>query len=193
MSEFKFLFLNAPPRAGKDLTASTLAEISSRFHPVKFAEPLYNSIPVMFGIPMDHWDYLYQNHKEDPRQELRGMTPRKAMIWLSEDVMKPKFGNDVFGHSLMNKVRGLMRTVPSDTIFVASDSGFLSEAVPVLYHFGTDNCMKLNINRPGCTYDGDSRSYWSSAGLHEVHIDNDSTVEDFKRTISQMVADYYHH
>jgi hypothetical protein len=43
--------------------------------------------------------------------------------------------------------------------FIFSDSGFAEEAVPVISLVGIDNALVIELDRPGCSFVGDSRGY----------------------------------
>lgn len=153
----RVVLLNGPPRCGKDTAALGLANsLRGICTPIlhKFAEPLAAAVRGMFGITQSRWDYLYTTAKEVPTGELLGMSPREAMIWVSEDVMKPKFGDEVFGTLAAEKISKMNRGV-----VVISDCGFDAEILPVADVVGWGSILILSIYRPGCTYAKDSRSY----------------------------------
>jgi len=183
----KFIFLNAPPRSGKDTAADYLSHFMIRTFPVKFASPLYNSVREVFGLTKDEWNLLYNHHKEDCLEQLRGMSPRQAMIWMSEDVIKPKFGSDFFGHAMVNR----LRNISDDAIVIASDSGFHSEAVPVMDFVGAENCFHVTIERDGCDFSNDSRSLWGDNRLgNRYHtISNNGTKDEFYRELKTLMND----
>ena len=91
--------------------------------------------------------------KDVPHRALMGMTPREAYIWYSEEVMKPKFGKDVFGKMFVQD-----NADKRGPIFV-SDSGFEEEAYAVVEHFGMNNVMLVRLHREGHDFSRDSRSH----------------------------------
>lgn len=179
-AEHKIVLLNGPPRCGKDTAAMGLlnhfhSQKRNAYHH-KFASPLADGLRGMFGIDPGRWMYLYATAKEEACDELLGMSPREAMIWLSEDVMKPEFGGDVFGRLAANAIT----TLPSGTI-VISDCGFPKEIVPValLPSVGWRNLLIVNVHRPGCSFKGDSRGYISPENLRTAVLSSDYGDDGF--------------
>jgi hypothetical protein len=172
----KILFLNGPPRSGKDTLGRTVfLEFNARQH--KMAEPLGAGVPAMFGIHPDRWRVMREAEKDVPQADLMGWTPRQAMIWLSEEVMKPRFGDDIFGRIATNELAKMQTTTE---LTIITDSGFKEECVPVVKKFGNKNCFLVRLHRDGCSYVGDSRSYLdlSDYGVNSFDFDNNSDIKD---------------
>lgn len=166
----RVVLLNGPPRCGKDTAAMGLVRgLQGICVPVhhKFATPLAAGVQGIFGVSRSRWDYLYATAKETPTPELLGMSPREAMIWLSEEVMKPKFGKDVFGRIAAEQI-----AMMKDAVVVISDCGFAEEIIPVAREVGWENILIVNIYRPGCTYASDSRSYITPDLLYAASAEN---------------------
>lgn len=139
----------------------------------------------MFGIHYDDWLRMYLHEKETPQPCLMGHSVRSAMIWLSESVMKPNFGNEVFGRIAVTTLHRL----PAH-IVVISDCGFESELRPVIDAFGRDNLLVLQIDRNGCTFANDSRNWVQIEGVKCVRVDNNGSVEDLARAVTQPVTQW---
>ena len=163
--------INGAKRSGKDTAADMIQNELirqygfSRVIQIKAAHPLFNSIPVLFGIDMFVWADMYTNHKETRVDSLGGMSPREAMIWLSEDVMKPKFGKDHFGKALGRLINRAKFNDRADAVIV-SDCGFVIEqqaALGLVYSESdddpNDDVFLIRTLRPGTSFDGDSREY----------------------------------
>ena len=101
------------------------------------------------------------------------MTLRQFYIHVSENVMKPLFGIDIFGRLAVEYIKNTTQKITT-----ISDSGFPDEAMPVVEHFGLDNVFLIRIHRNGCDFQGDSRSY-IDLPIKSVDIDNNGTQEDF--------------
>lgn len=156
-------FSNGPKSSGKDFTTEHLVEMddlpstNKKSTSLKFAKPLYDGLVAIFGLEEKEWEYVYNNHKDEPYDKLFGLTPRAAMIWLSEDALKPKFGKNVMGKLSVNQLKLLVDQGYERVHY--SDSGFKEEAIEVVSEVGADKCYLLRIEADGCTFDGDSRSY----------------------------------
>jgi hypothetical protein len=127
---------------------------------------------------------------EDPVAKLRpdkiffGLSPVQWLVWLSEEVMKPKFGSDYFG-----RIAARILSEPTQAPFTAiSDSGFRDEALPIAQTFGPKNCLVIQLHRPGKTFEGDSRSYieLSDVGVPLIELRNEYTLEIFKMQIVEL-------
>lgn len=152
--------LNGPPRCGKDTAALHLMNFYSNLRHRKMSAPLKDAIHRMFMLSHDTITELElpgnNALKDVPRLDLLGMSYRQALIWMSEECMKPRFGIDVFGKIMVNELQK-----PTAAPFtVISDSGFKDEALPIIKRYGANNVHLFRILRPGCDFGGDSRSYW---------------------------------
>ena len=154
----KAIFLNALKGSGKDSIADVMCERHINFKKMKFAEPLYKSIQEIFGLTPTEWSFMYENFKETPSDKLMGMSPRRAMVWLSEEVMKPQFGQSFYGDLAVQRIKTIQSKTPH-SVLVFSDSGMDYEALPVVEYLGPENCMLVHIHRNGCDHD-ESRFLW---------------------------------
>lgn len=142
--------------------------------------PLKRGVPrileVSFGINPDTWSTRYDTptSKDSPFPELLGATPRQLQIALSENYFKPIWGKEVFGRMLATRLQRLPISGGGKRIVVVSDSGFRSEAEPLVSEFGSENTFLVRLYRPGCTFDGDSRGYikLSDLGVREIEFEN---------------------
>lgn len=153
----KILFLNGPPRSGKD-TAAEYLHLHYDAYKVKFAKALKEGTHALFGLgalPDDH----FENAKNKPNAIFFGMSPRQAYIHVSENLVKPVMGSRFFGKVALETIK----RAESDghDLVVISDSGFADEAQPIIEYYGQGSTYLLRIlaDKRGCTFDGDSRSY----------------------------------
>jgi hypothetical protein len=152
---------------------------------LKFADPLRKAIPAMFGLSHAAWEDLYlTDKKEQPTDMLCGHSPRSAMIWLSEEVMKPTYGINIFGHLAVNQLRDMA----ADVIF--SDCGFTHELEPLEEHLGSRNMLIVRLHRPGKTFAGDSRGYIVATAIPTIDIHNDSHLDRLEELLVGAV-DYW--
>ncbi|MDB5415072.1 MAG: hypothetical protein JWR10_3407 [Rubritepida sp.] len=178
------VFVNGPPRAGKDTLANAVANrLGAR--PVKFAGVLKERTHAAYGLhyaPHGHFEAC----KDQPRDEFLGITPRQAYIAFSEQMMKPLHGAGVFGRMLLDDM--LFHKLAAG--FIVSDSGFAAEAAPVVERFGAINCLLLRIWRSGHDFSGDSRSYIELPSVETLEVSNNDTEALFRRIGLDAVQDW---
>lgn len=180
---FKFVFLNGPPRSGKDTCAKFLQCDPVDAVELKFSRPLKDGLQAIFDYDDAEREDL-EEIKEIPNSIFPGLSYREAQISLSEDWMKKTFGPEIFSQILIRSV--LTHFYDENQVFAISDSGFESEAEPVIRRFGPENCLLLRITRPGFTFKGDSRSY-ITLPCKTLPLINDSSVENLRFAVNSLV------
>lgn len=152
------IILNGPPRSGKDTAADIICDLleeqDQEMYDVKMARPAFTAIPHLFGIPLDRWYHMYDEEKNVPQPELHGMTPREALIWICEDVMKPKFGRDYFGQLAGD----IVARVSKNYWVTISDGGFPEEMKAVVDKAESPVYL-VHVHRTGRDFSLDSRGY----------------------------------
>lgn len=151
------IFINAEPHSGKD-TVARMIHKNTPLLPVmeKAAKPLYEAIGALFSLTPSEWASIYENAKEEPCEAIWEMTPREAMIWLSEEVSKPLFGDEFFGRLLGKRI--IRQTEERDTVFVVSDAGFVDEVKACIDMLDeTYRIDLIRVIRKGTSFHGDSR------------------------------------
>lgn len=181
----KFLFINGPRQSGKDTAVKFLVrEFGCRHY--KMAWPMKRAAPELLGLSQDDCNVYF----EDPAAKLRkcaaffGISPVEWLIWMSEDTMKRKFGNDYFG-----RIAARNLSEPTQAPFTAiSDSGFKDECIPVVKTFGPRNCHVFQLHRPGKSFEGDSRSYveLTDLGVPLTEVRNEHSLEIFQLQIIEL-------
>ncbi|QJT70592.1 UNVERIFIED_ASMBLY: hypothetical protein SD1_64 [Shigella phage 2019SD1] len=116
--------------------------------------------------------YNDREQKEKPQAILQGKSPRQFMIWISEEVMKPAFGEQYFGNRMVEQVHEMYR----DLAVVISDGGFTEEIKPLIKAGHEVHICRLH--REGFTFDGDSRNYIDLSGYHHRVKHYDFTMID---------------
>lgn len=186
----KFVLLNGPPGCGKDTAASQLIPYL-HFQHLKFAAPIKRMVCGLLNISMQELEEL----KDIPYPMLQldnGAivaeygTIRQLLISLSEEVLKPAYGNDFFGRALWNDAKK-----SSAKMFLVSDSGFASEAEYVINKAGHANVLVIRIGREGHSFEGDSRSYWDHPHVKIKTINNNLTKHDLTmRVLSAIIRQW---
>lgn len=159
----KLFILNGPAGVGKDTIADIMVETGVAKEKVSFKSPMFNVARGILSI--DEFDWLIENYnnreeKEKHQKILGGKSIREFMIWISESVMKPVFGDDVFGKRLAQSL--------GDGCYICSDGGFASEIKPLI-DAGVEVTL-IRLHRAGYTFDGDSRSYIHGVCAREVDV-----------------------
>lgn len=163
----KALLLNGPPRSGKDTIGRMLWAMAPDLGLVcgKFADPIVRFMSAVFSVDMRRDDL-----KDIPDNSLLGKTPREVAIAYSERFCKPLFGESYFGGEAVELLKR-METFGQQMV-VFTDSGFVSEAIPVLDHLGAANVLKVTLTRPGCSFVNDSRDHWTHLSIPELRFHN---------------------
>lgn len=163
----RIILLNGPPNSGKD----TLGEILSQrgygsLH--SFKERLITISLFISGVSITDWVQRYNNRelKETPWERLGGLSQREYLIRVSEEWLKPTFGEDYFGRAAAARIKeeGPFR---QDIIF--TDSGFPAEMEPL--RAVSNDIVLVRLHREGCTFAGDSRGYMYKVGDRQIDID----------------------
>jgi hypothetical protein len=176
----KIVFLNGPPRCGKDFAGQLLLLLDPGIRVDKFARKLKEATHALYGMPELAHD-AFEDRKDTPLPEFLALTPRQAYIAVSERYMKPMHGVDVFGRMLLKDLRSAWTGTA-----VITDSGFAAEAKPLLEWAGPANCTLVRIHREGCTFEGDSRSY-IDLPVRTIDIVNPGTKPEFLALLREAV------
>lgn len=180
----KLIILNAPKACGKDVAAEHLVKMYN-FHHVEFKTPVKELVKSFYSLTEKEHNHLYlRENKELPQDILHGKSIRDCYIHVSESVIKPMFGKDVFGVLLANSLE--------EGVSVASDGGFTEEVGAVAEVVGAENILIIQIHAEGKTFDGDSRSYLYVDGVRTVSVNNLFTpqfFEDVERVVINWLED----
>lgn len=184
MSMCPVIFLNGPPRCGKDTLAGHIARTLPGFKVVKFAAILKERTHALYGRPDLPHDY-FEEIKDTANALFLGLTPRDAYIAVSEKLLKPIHGKSVFGKLLLTQMKLEPETPRA---FIISDSGFSQEAFPIFSHFGERQCVLIRIHAEerGCTFEKDSRSY-IQLPFTSFDLNNNGTKDQFLSVGSLMI------
>lgn len=190
------IILNGPPGCGKDTIAKSICGIpqkrrcigSGAYHfdwctsaypctscgrsqPIlqrEFKAQLYKATADFYGIPLE-WLLAVatdRDLKEQPSVLLDGVSPRSALIRVSEQEMKPLHGLDYFGRQEAAEVARMHEGGMPHFDAIYSDGGFLEEVGPLLSVF-SKICI-IRLHRGGCSFKGDSRSHLYPVGLENI-------------------------
>ncbi len=190
----KILFLNGPPRSGKDTIAQYISETYKNIIHVKMANHLKNIAHILAGLTDIEIDY-FEDCKDYASVQLpykvdKGdfYTPREWYMHVAENIIKPSLGDDYFGRMLLKTILKEEGKHFRSQLFVVSDSGFLCEAEPIIAHQNGEDCYNIQIRRDGYNFNHDSRSYWSHPQVSEYHIDNSSEIPYLENRIDELMT-----
>lgn len=153
------VILNGPAGCGKDTLADLIVQRLS-FTKRQFKDALYEHTAKYFEVGLDEFIRFARERELKDSTSLAGLggrTPRQALIHVSENVYKPRCGDDYFGKVEADGVRELTRRLGCAPNVIYPDGGFGSETVPIQSVFG--NLLIIRLHRPGYTFEGDSRDY----------------------------------
>lgn len=191
------IILNGPPDSGKDAAIKGIlneVEVDGWYHQM-FKTPLYEITAAIYRIPLDTFVEWATDRelKERPTSALNGLSPRQALIEVSEEVIKPYYGKGYFGEAAAMDVKSTP-THPNGTYIMFSDGGFVEEAIPVFDVVGRENSLVIRLHREGRTYEGDSRRYLQPEDFNRevefVDVDNDSTEADLVRNVLVAIQEF---
>lgn len=180
------IILNGPPGVGKDTLAAYLTGHGYAAVRASFKQPIFDIAFSMLGdYRYDKFFALYDDReqKEKPQEILQGMSPRQFMIWISEEVMKPVFGEQYFGDRMVEQIHEIYRNLA----IVISDGGFPEEIKPLVREGHEVHICRLH--REGFTFDGDSRNYIEMSGYHHCvkHYDFNMIEGDPQKTVDEII------
>lgn len=117
---------------------------------------------------------------------------REAMIYISEIVVKPRWGQDWFGKERVRKIKKYESVVVvrhSELIFTDDSCAFVDELHPLIEYLGQENILLIRIHRDGFTFDGDSRSYIPDGVItNTVDIYNNATEQEYFYQVKKIVG-----
>lgn len=178
-----FIALNGPPGCGKDTVATILGRLISRYgygvNQTKLADPIRYMAYAMTGGKYGDSEYDDFKLRTHPPYQRTG---RQLMIDVSERFMKLEYGKAIFLELLLQRCSRFSAGV----IHVISDAGFQHE-VNHLVALGHE-VVTVNIIRPGCTFDNDSRQWIRSPHISRetFMLDNNGDLNDLARACESL-------
>ena len=164
----KIIILNGPAGAGKDTIGNALAKDYNCIT-TSFKRPMFEIAASVLGARAFSkfiTAYNDRDQKEIPHGFLGGKTCREFMIWISESVVKPLFGNQQFGKLMSEHIQ----LCDEGFCFVCTDGGFHEEVIQLVEDGHDVTVVRLFME--GKTFAGDSRDYISIKGSHLLGYKN---------------------
>lgn len=157
------VILNGPPGCGKDTIANLIVERCNSLSPVikhQFKDALYEHTAKHYQVDLDKFIHFASDRELKDSVSLAGLhgkTPRQALIHVSEDICKPRYGNGYFGSVEANRIRELKGRVRGPINVIYPDGGFGDEVLAIESEF--DCVLIVRLHRDGYDFTGDSRNY----------------------------------
>ena len=194
----KIILLNGPAGCGKDTGSDLLKEIyQESLFQYKMALPLKEACHKLLGLEgsLEALEHLKErpikflvnknyNNFISPVKLVNNageMTLRQFYIHVSENLMKPMFGIEIFGKLAVENIKN-----NKCKIVTISDSGFEDEARPIVREFGSDNVVLVKIFRDGKTFAGDSRGY-IDLPVTTFELSNNGSLEQLKQNLQSII------
>lgn len=206
----KVVLFNGAPNSGKDASALIMKELFGFGSIHAFKDELYKATAKHFDVDLDKFIVMARdrvlketktrilNHKKGMSllQKIKfffkslftmvGLTPREALIFVSEKIIKPQHGNDFFGKQLANTIN-----LSKGDMFFIPDSGFVDELRP-LVEAGYDVHV-IRIHRDGTSFENDSRTEMTDEILKEFGIKgydlyNNGTLGDLREGLLSIAT-----
>lgn len=175
------------PQSGKDTATNLIMSQFSHMRPTKvtMAYPLYEAIRVLFGIDLAEWEDMYEHEKDTPTQKLNGHSPRSALQWLAEDVMKPTYGVAHFGEVAAQKA--IQARSGGSDLAVVSDGGFVDEIEAYTSIVGKNDCHIINIIRHEARPDTRTMVMGDDVGVSNYTVYNTGTRNELHYSLSAIM------
>lgn len=194
----KLIVLNGPAGCGKTEAATHIRGVFGA-EDGRAKAKLLEIASTIFNVPLDLWEH--RQGKETPNYLLRVppwaweklggvielaastecLTPREALIYVSEVVIKPAFGPDYFAKIRQQVVES------SNALFVDDSCGFHEEVRCV----NAADLMFIRVTGRGVFSLRDTRTYLDPPdGCCSVEIGNYGTLAEFLRAVRLAVQDW---
>lgn len=176
----QFVFINGPAGSGKSTLAELLCAAEPSVWRESFAEPIRAMLWAVWypdNDPMRPMPNLRDGAvKQSPMpieavagSHDRFYTHRQEMIAFSEEYLKRRYGQRIFGKLLLRRTQ---EQVQWYSTFVIDDSGFAPEVEEVIDAVGKDNCHLIRLHRSGHDFRGDSRGYITLPEVQTLDLEN---------------------
>jgi hypothetical protein len=113
-------------------------------------------------------------------------TLRRLLIRISEEFLKPTYGNTIFGRIAVKK---LLRS--SYPLIVFTDLGFVEEADTVIRSIGRGNTILIRLHRERCNFNNDSRGYLPDIAGENRDIENNRPIAHTAAQVAVVIRNHF--
>ena len=113
-------------------------------------------------------------------------TPRKLLIRLSEEFLKPTYGPTYFGRLAAREVGR-----SSNSLIIFTDCGFTTECNTLIGQYGRANTLLCRLHRDGCNFENDSRSYLPDIAGANYDIQNNGSIAVGTALVARRIRDTF--
>lgn len=195
----KLILINGPRSSGKDHSARHLIDfyVDRTIVFERFSRPIKEAFAAMMGVGLDEYFNVddYERNKLKPIPLLGNISFVQWQIDFSEKFMKPLYGNSIFAKLMLHRLDEYQHIFPfqdyGEIAVVIPDVGFQIEIDEIVKEFPSEDILLLRLERPGFTFEGDSREYVETRGdFRGETILNDSTVAEFETRLRTIVESF---
>lgn len=155
----KVVIFNGPPNSGKDYIGEALLKRCEMDAGIfMYKERLYQILAAIYGYDVNDLTLHCKKRsvKDIPTNYFEGLSPRQALIKVSEEAVKPAFGDDYFGKVMLKRIfdAGI-------ELAIITDAGFVKEVEPLVLNPHIERIIIVRLFAEDCSFDKDSRNYLS--------------------------------
>lgn len=167
------ILFNGPPMSGKDEIGNAVARrLQARVE--KFSKPLKQFHKFVLGKEYERGGSTF------------GVDDRQISIMLSEDFMKPRFGQTIFTRMLAERIGDLPEKWQA-RFCVITDCGFNAEVKAIKGLGVFEKLIVIRLRRDGTSFRGDSRE-WIDFADNVFDVDNNGTVEAAVQAVLDLLG-----
>ncbi|MCY4260721.1 MAG: hypothetical protein OXC91_10725 [Rhodobacteraceae bacterium] len=135
------VLISGPARAGKTRAGRLLAAYLGADH-FALSDELKRMTHRHYGLAAALPPHHYETVKDSVHDDFRGLSPRCAYIDYSENILKPRLGNDYLGQHAAKKVSSNLRRQQTT---IVSGVGFTEEILPLIAVAGNTRTLHIRI------------------------------------------------
>lgn len=178
---------NGPPHCGKDTIANALTgAIRARGYQIQtqreaLSLPMRKVAFELLGLVYN--PTYYENQKDESQPILKGDSIRQLIIKLSEQFIKPTYGQNFWARRLL--LHAMPELANHNKLLIVSDIGFQAECDE--FDLVADGgFLTVQLQREGTDWSKDSRGYCHGS-LHVTVENNETIFEAADHVVSAMI------